>query len=184
MVKILLDVDGVLSMMPRVPDGSHPPRRLLNGNVVRFGGEVSNVVDVLRDLGELYFFTLWNGAASSNVCSFLQLDFIPHFETGWGLGWDVLKGEGFDDEAIHGLMFAKIPLIKNYVGLDEPFVFFDDMVSVRDARYLKGSGFTNFMLVRVDPERGLGWNAVDLVHDFVDSGFVHPSGFVELVYDA
>ncbi|NUP78109.1 MAG: hypothetical protein HOV96_11260, partial [Nonomuraea sp.] len=104
---------------------------------------------------ELVWATTWEHHANDWIAPRIGLPSLPVIT----LARDRARSE-------HGEMF-KTPHIAEYAGR-RPFVWFDDQVWAEDEEYLRvGQGLTDFLLIHVDPRRGLTREHLGMAHEWL-----------------
>lgn len=167
---LLLDVDGVVNALS--PLRPHVVRTVPGGTdakgnprtyTLHFDNEIAEMIDVLAEHYEIHWATMWNNTANTVLAPMVGLDTFPVMTCNHGRGWDLLEAQGLPTWKIHGLWYAKTPLIPAYVG-ERRFAWVDDDHTYRDRKYLDGQVEQDFFLLRTDAFDGLTWEDVaDLV---------------------
>lgn len=156
---LLLDVDGVLNPMGR-PTPDYRRYRCTIGSEVytvhlnpRHG---RRLLDLARLTGaELAWATTWERHANEWIAPRIGLPALP-----------VIPMSTVDVPSEHGEMF-KTPHVAAYAGR-RPFVWFDDQVWAEDEEYLRvRQGLDDFLLVHVDPARGLTSRHLGMAHEWL-----------------
>lgn len=168
MLYIALDIDGVISQMPDKPTAEHAPERIIDGYPVRIQDDVPDMVEALKNFGQVVFFSMWNKSGPKHIGPLVGLEDADFWQASWQKGRDEAFDIGWSPEQINNMFYAKTPLLPRYVSPEDNVLWFDDMVSPYDVAALEHIGFSNVRLVAVDPNVGLTWNHVALAADVAD----------------
>ncbi|MEV4569292.1 HAD domain-containing protein [Nonomuraea sp. NPDC049419] len=161
---LLLDVDGVLNPMCRPSPDFRPYRCTIGAEVYtvylnpRHGRRLLELA--LATGSELAWATTWEHHANEWIAPRVGLPSLP-----------VIAVPPDTPPSEHGEMF-KTPHVAAYAGR-RPFVWFDDQVWAEDEEYLRvHQGLTDFLLVHVDPARGLTSRDLGMAQEWLTlSGF-------------
>ncbi|WP_431930884.1 HAD domain-containing protein [Nonomuraea jabiensis] len=155
---LLLDVDGVLNPMGRPAPDFRRYRCTIGDEVYtvhlnpRHGRRLLDLA--LTTGSELVWATTWGQHANEWIAPRIGLPSLPVIPV------------NPDGGSEHGELF-KTPHVARYVGR-RPFVWFDDQVWWEDEQYLRvHQGLTDFLLVHVDPARGLTSRHLGMAHDWL-----------------
>ncbi|MFI7706643.1 HAD domain-containing protein [Nonomuraea sp. NPDC049480] len=155
---LLLDVDGVLNPMGRPTPDYRRYRCTIAGEVYtvhlnpRHGRRLLELAEATG--AELVWATTWEHHANDWIAPRIGLPSLPVIP----VSTDVLSERGE--------MF-KTPHVAAYAGR-RPFVWFDDQVWAEDEEYLRvHQGLDDFLLVHVDPTRGLTSHHLGMAHEWL-----------------
>ncbi|MEU7003070.1 HAD domain-containing protein [Nonomuraea sp. NPDC046570] len=160
---LLVDVDGVLNPFGRPTPDFRRYRCEVIGETytvhlnARHGARLLDLA--LRTRAELVWATTWEDAANEWIAPRLGLPQLPVIPMG-------------PPRLSETEEMFKTPYVADYVR-GRPFVWFDDQTRDADEDYLrKHQGVGDFLLVHVDPERGLTGEHLAMAHDWLTlSGF-------------
>jgi hypothetical protein len=156
---LLLDVDGVLNPMGRpAPPDYRSHRCTIDGEVYTVQLNPAHgrlLLDLAASTGaELVWATTWEQHANDWIAPRIGLPALPVIAMSPHVTCE------------HGEMF-KTPHVAAYVGR-RPFVWFDDQVWAEDEDYLRvHQGLDDFLLVQVDPVRGLTSRHLGMAHEWL-----------------
>ncbi|MFC4012754.1 HAD domain-containing protein [Nonomuraea purpurea] len=155
---LLLDVDGVLNPMGRPTPGFRRYNCTIGAVVYtvhlnpRHG---RRLLDLAISTGsELVWATTWEHHANEWIAPRIGLPPLPVIPL------------SPDPPSEFGEMF-KTPHVAAFAGR-RPFVWFDDQVWAEDEEYLRvHQGLTDFLLIHVDPARGLTSRHLGMAHEWL-----------------
>ncbi|MCK2214852.1 HAD domain-containing protein [Actinomadura sp. ATCC 31491] len=157
---LLLDVDGVLNPIGRPAPGYRQFRCLIDDETYvvhldpRHGPRLLGLAAATG--AELVWATTWEHHANDWIAPRIGLPSLPV------IGVNAAAGPVSE----HGEMF-KTPHVAAYAGR-RPFVWFDDQVWAEDEEYLRvHQGLGDFLLVHVDPARGLTSRHLGMAHEWL-----------------
>lgn len=179
---LLLDIDGVLNLIPR-PLWDEKGKRVINHEPIardhvehrttiydeglvtpyrlRIPADAVALVSQLAEVFDIHWYTMWNEAAVRVFGPLAGLPAMPYFECDWFEGGRAMDASGAPDWMRKELWKAKTPLIEKHIG-QRPFCWIDDDTNPADIWYLDDYAEVGpFRLITVEPETGLTQAVVD-----------------------
>lgn len=170
---LLLDVDGVLNLLPNRDEGALITRQTqlqtarlhdeqLAAYRLNIPVDAQHLVGQLAEHFDLRWYTMWNEHARQVFAPLAGITHeFDHLQCDWTLGRDVLDIAGTPQWMKSRVWVAKTPLIESHLG-SRPFVWIDDDTTEYDTLWLENhTDVGEFLIITVRSHSGLTQDTVN-----------------------